>query len=377
MYQIQGRYASATIYNSNPTQIDPVAINQIQFLCDHPSFDGCIIKVMPDVHPGRLSTIGFTSTLGTSIIPYVIGIDIGCGVTVAEIKGRFNEYEKLDKVIRECVPSGCAVHKKKLENGLKYDFTKLLCAKHINNDLTYKSLGTLGGGNHFIELDQDEEKNRYLIVHSGSRHLGKEVTEFYMKEGQKVLKQKGILVPYELTYLDGKLMEDYLHDLQVVQEYAELNRQRIVSAICKHMKWKIQTEYSCIHNYIDFSSEAPMIRKGAISAKKDEKVVIPINMRDGVILGVGKGNKDWNESAPHGAGRIGSRESIRSQFTVSQFKKEMNGIYSSCIGPDTLDEAPFAYRAMEEIKNIVQDTIAIQKILKPVYNFKAGDNERK
>ena len=233
----------------------------------------------------------------------------------------------------------------------------------------------MGGGNHFIELDTDEEKNMYLVIHSGSRHLGKEVTEYYLSEGQRFLKNKGIDVPYEMTYLEGSLMEDYLHDLDIVQEFASLNREIIITEIAKGMKWKILETYSCIHNYVDFSSETPIIRKGAISAKHGEKVIIPINMRDGIILGTGLGNPDWNYSAPHGAGRIMKREDIKANYTVSSFKNAMKGIYSSCIGKDTLDEAPFAYRNLESIQETITDTVAIDYIIKPVFNFKTGSNK--
>jgi RNA-splicing ligase RtcB len=206
------------------------------------------------------------------------------------------------------------------------------------------SLGTLGGGNHFIEVDSDDDGNSYLVIHSGSRHLGQEVTTCYLQEGQRVLQKSGIEIPYELTYLEGELMEHYLHDLAVVQRFATLNREIILSEICKGMKWKVQESFSCIHNYVDFESNVPMIRKGAISANKDEAVIIPINMRDGIILGTGLGNAEWNCSAPHGAGRIMKRDDVKEHFTVSSFKREMKGIYSSCINSDTLDEAPFAHQ---------------------------------
>lgn len=374
MKTINGLCASATIFNTSTSEhsIDDYAIAQLQNLCDNKAFEGCRIRVMPDVHPGKVGTIGFTSTLGPRVIPNVIGIDIGCGMTLAQVKGKVKEFLKLDTVIRENVPSGFDIRKKPHCKALDFDFSALRCYKHINEEKAVLSLGTLGGGNHFIELDQDDEKNTYLIIHSGSRHLGYEVTEYYLREGQKILKAQGIEIPYELTYLDGNLMDDYLHDLAIVQNFAALNREIMVDEITKGMKFKIQDMYYSIHNYVDFDHDTPIIRKGAISAEEGEKVIIPINMRDGVILGTGLGNEDWNYSAPHGAGRIMKREDIKANFTVSGFKSSMKGIYSSCIGKDTLDEAPFAYRDLAAIAEAVTATITIDKVIKPIYNFKAG-----
>ena len=369
---INGTKTSAYIYTTDINDIEDYAIAQIQNLCNNQAFTDCKIRNMPDVHPGKVGTIGFTSTLGNSILPNVIGIDIGCGVTIAQVKGKVKEFQKLDTVIREHVPSGFDVRKEPHLNASDFDFSRLYCAKHIQKEKALLSLGSLGGGNHFIELDQDSEKNTYLSIHSGSRHLGKEVTEYYLNEGQKALKSEQIEIPYELTYLDGELMKAYLHDLAIVQEYATLNRKIMIQEICKNMKWKELLSYSCIHNYVDFSSPVPILRKGAISAKEGEPVLIPVNMRDGIILGTGLGNADWNYSAPHGAGRILKREDVKNNFTVSSYKKEMKGIYSSCINKETLDEAPFAYRSLDIIKDAIQDTVRIDKILSPIYNFKAG-----
>ena len=374
MKTINGVYTSATIFNTNTTEhsIDDYAIAQLQNLCDNKAFVGSTIRIMPDVHPGKVGTIGFTATLGSRILPNIIGIDIGCGMTLAMVKGKTKEFQKLDTVIREQIPSGFGVRKKPHHKALDFDFNALCCHSHIHEEKALLSLGTLGGGNHFIELDQDDDKNTYLVIHSGSRHLGKEVTDYYLSKGQKLLKADGIAIPYELTYLEGTLMEDYLHDLAVVQTFATLNREIMIDEITKGMKWKIQDTYSCIHNYVDFNTGIPIIRKGAISAQKGEPVIIPINMRDGIILGTGLGNKEWNYSAPHGAGRIMKREDIKANFTVSRFKSEMKGIYSSCIGKDTLDEAPFAYRDLEAIQDAITETVTIDKVVRPVYNFKAG-----
>lgn len=381
MKTIKGVATSALIFNTNKGEsgIDAYAVAQLQNLCDNPSFEGCRIRVMPDVHPGKVGTIGFTSTIGKTIMPNVIGIDIGCGMTLAQVKGKVKEFQKLDTVIRDNVPSGFSIRKKPSPQAIDFDFSVLRCGRHIQKNKALLSLGTLGGGNHFIELDQDSEKNTYLVVHSGSRHLGQEVTEYYLREGQRLLKEKGINIPYELTYLQGQLMEDYLQDLEIVQAYAALNREIIVREICSGMKWKILDTYSCIHNYVDTSSEAvnklgsPILRKGAISAKENERVIIPINMRDGILLGLGLGNENWNYSAPHGAGRIMKRQEVKDNYTLSVYKKSMKGIYSTCIGRETLDEAPFAYRDIDEIAEAITETVTIQKIIRPIYNYKAGN----
>ena len=382
MKTIKGAYTSAQIFTTKnkETAIDPYAISQLQMICDQESSKGCRIRVMPDVHPGKVGTIGLTMTIGEKILPNLIGIDIGCGMTLAQIKGKKLEYQKLDTVIRDSVPSGFGIRAKVHRFADEFDFDALRCANHIHTDKARLSLGSLGSGNHFIEADKDVNGNLYIVIHTGSRHLGKEVTEHYLNEGQKYLKAKGIKVPYELTWLEGELMNAYLHDLQIVQQFASLNRRIILDELIKGMKWKVIDSYECIHNYVDASKEtrstfgSVMLRKGAISAKKNEQVIIPINMRDGIILGTGLRNTKWNCSAPHGSGRIMKREDVKNSFTVSSFKSEMKGIYTSCIGKDTLDEAPFAYRPMDEIAEVISDTVTINKIIRPVYNFKAGES---
>ncbi len=368
MKTVNGVYTSAKIFTDS---IEDYALAQIQMLCDNEAFKDCTIRIMPDVHPGKVGTIGFTSTVGKRVLPNVVGIDVGCGVTLGKLKQKKTEFGKLDKVIREKVPCGFGVRKKSHRFNQEFDFLQLHCVEHVNIEKAELSLGTLGGGNHFLELDQDEDGNLYAVVHSGSRRLGKEVTEYYLTEGQKELKKRGISVPYEMTYLEGALMEEYLQDIQAVQEFAKLNRYAILDELAKGMKWKIQEQISSVHNYIDDTGDNMILRKGAISAGEEEPVIIPINMRDGILLGVGKGNADWNYSAPHGSGRRMKREEVKTRYTVSQFKTEMKGIYSSCIGKETLDEAPFAYRNRKEIEEQIGDTVEIRKKLKPIYNFKA------
>ena len=370
---VNGVYTSANIFTDI---VEDYAISQIQILCNNEALQGCRVRIMPDVHPGKVGTIGFTSTIGEKILPNLIGIDIGCGITLAKLKQKKVEFQKLDKVIREQIPSGFAIRKKAHRFGVDFEFERLHCYKAINKEKAKLSIGTLGSGNHFLELDKDENGSIYVAIHSGSRHLGKEVTEYYLNEGQKLLKKQGISVPYELTYLEGELKTSYLHDLEIVQEFATQNRKAILDELVKGMKWKLLEEYSIVHNYVDFSVEIPILRKGAISAKKGEVVVIPISMADGILIGEGLGNEEWNCSAPHGSGRKMKREDVKNQYTVSQFKAEMKGIYSSCIGKETLDEAPFAYRRMEEIETQIADTVKIQKRLIPIYNFKAGSKEK-
>ena len=382
MDTIKGAVTCAQIFTTNnkETAIDPYAISQIQMICDLESSLECRIRVMRDVHPGKVGTIGLTMTIGQKILPNLIGIDIGCGITLAQIRDKKIEYQKLDSVIRNCIPFGFHIRSKVHRFAEGFDFDALRCVRHIRTDKARLSLGSLGSGNHFIETDRDDEKNLYIVIHSGSRHLGREVTEYYLKEGQNYLKAKGIGVPYELTWLEGQLMADYLHDLQIVQNFASLNRAMILDELVKGMKWKVADSYECIHNYVDASPEAlrtfdsPLLRKGAISAKAKEKVIIPINMRDGILLGTGLGNPEWNCSAPHGSGRIMKREEVKNHFTVSSFKSEMKGIYSSCISKGTLDEAPFAYRNLEDITDVIGETVTIDRIICPVYNFKAGSN---
>ncbi len=377
MLSIKGKFTDALIMCNEElegSEVDQYALAQVQMICDNRASEGSVIRVMPDVHPGKVGPIGLTMTIGERLLPSLVGIDIGCGMLAVKVGKIRSDFQKLDTGIRDNVPVGFKIREKAHRQASEFDFERLRCCKHIRSDKALLSIGTLGGGNHFIELDQDDNKETYMIIHTGSRYLGKEVAEYYMTAGQKALKEQGITdIPYELTYLSGQLMADYLHDLAIVQEYAELNRSVIASEIMKGMKWKEKEVITCIHNYVDFSGEVPILRKGAISAKENEDVIIPINMRDGVILGKGRGNAEWNDSAPHGSGRIASRDKTVNSHTVSEFKASMKGIYSSCISKDTLDEAPFAYRSTDYIKEAVKDIVDITKILKPVYNYKGGN----
>ena len=375
MLTIYGKYTNATVYTveNELYALEDYARKQLQMICNHPSAEGSSVKVMPDVHPGKVGTIGLTMTVGDSILPSLVGVDIGCGMTMAKVKTKGLQFQQLDSVIREEVPVGPRIREKEHKYAVRIDLSELRCAKSINARKASRSVGTLGGGNHFIEVDKDEEGNVYLVVHSGSRHLGMEVADYYLRTGQKEMQMKKQgYASYEMTCLTGQLMEDYLHDIEIIQEFARLSRDAIIDSIVGGMKWKIEESFTCIHNYVDFSGAKPILRKGAISAKEGEKVIIPINMRDGIILGTGLGNVDWNCSAPHGAGRIYRRSEVAEHHTVSDFKKAMDGIYSICINKDTLDESPFAYRGIDDIAAVIGETVHIDKIIKPVYNYKAG-----
>ena len=382
MVTIYGKYTNAVVYTveNEIYALEDYARKQLQMICNHPSAEGCTVRVMPDVHPGKVGTIGLTMTVGDSILPSLVGVDIGCGMTLAKLKMKGLQFQQLDTVIRENVPVGPRIRKKEHKYADRIDISELRCYKGIDAGKANLSIGTLGGGNHFIELDKDDEGNVYLVVHSGSRHLGMEVADYYLRTGQKEMQMKKQgYASYEMTCLSGQLMEDYIHDVKIIQEFARLNREAIIDSIVNGMKWKIEDSFTCIHNYIDFLDDgigidAKMIlRKGAISAREGERVIIPINMRDGIILGTGLGNPEWNNSAPHGAGRIYRRSEVAEHHTVSEFKKVMEGIHSICINKNTLDESPFAYRGIDDIVTVIKDTVRIDKIIKPVYNYKAGE----
>lgn len=357
---INGKYASASVY---ATHIEDRAVSQIQMILDNEISRGSKVCIMPDVHPGKIGPIGLTMTIKDRVIPNLLGVDIGCGMLMAKIEGRL-EYPKLDRVIRENIPSGFDIRKKphsKAENALDL----LNCINHVDQDKALRSIGTLGGGNHFIEVDKGED-GMYVVIHTGSRHLGMEITEYYNRVG----KREG--VPYEMTYLEGDLMQDYLHDVKVATLFAMVNREAILAEILKGMKWKCVDKWQSVHNYYDIlPGGISLLRKGAASAQESERVIIPVNMRDGVIVGEGKGNPDWNFSAPHGSGRVMSRVEVKNHYTVSAFKSDMKGIYSSSIGAGTLDEAPVAYRGIDEIIDVISDSVDVKEVLKPVYNFKA------
>lgn len=383
--------------------IDPKATQQIYTLLAQKAFADCKVRIMPDVHAGAGCVIGFTADLGDKVIPNIVGVDIGCGMLCVELGKIDIDFAKLDRVIRENVPSGMNVNEAASWRVTKDD---LRCYDHLRNkDWINNSMGSLGGGNHFIEIDVDDEGNKYLVIHTGSRNLGKQVCEIYqdkaiynlhgngarkqeidlliaeyratgrqseIEEGIKNIKSKfGGSIPKELCYLEGQDRDDYLHDMRYCQEFAVFNRQEIAVRIIREMGWTWVNVFETIHNYIDHESN--IVRKGAISAKKGERLLIPINMRDGCIIGIGKGNKDWNCSAPHGAGRIMSRMEAKEKLALEEYKETMSGIFTTSVCTGTIDEAPMVYKPMQEIVDCIGDTVEIEKIIKPVYNFKATD----
>lgn len=399
MIELKGKYNEAKIFTDI---VDEASISQVLLLLNQEFAGGSRIRLMPDIHAGAGCTIGTTMTIEDKVVPNLVGVDIGCGMETIQIKERYIELQKLDKLIYEKIPSGFAVREKTHRYFKEINLEDLYCYQYIDSRRAEKSLGTLGGGNHFIEANQDEEGNLYIVVHSGSRHLGLEVANYYQEEGYQALNgsskadiarlieelksqgrereiQKSIKafkntkrtnIPKQLAYVSGELFDHYIHDMKIIQSYAQLNRQAMISEIVKGMKIHIVDQFTTIHNYID--TDAMILRKGAVSAKKGEKLLIPINMRDGSLICVGKGNDDWNQSAPHGAGRLMSRSAAKQSFTVSEFKKQMNGIYTTSVNQDTLDECPMAYKGMDDIINNIGDTARIVKVIKPIYNFKAS-----
>ena len=353
--------------------IEGTAREQIQAVCDREEFANSKIRIMPDVHAGKGCTIGTTMTITDKIVPGMVGVDIGCGMETT----RLQETE--------------------------IDLSALRCANLVNLDRARRSIGTLGGGKHFIEVDRGSDRSLYLVVHSGSRHLGTEVANFYQDEGRRALwgganyqiqqaitelkaqgrqkeiestikqlkKEHHLEIPKDLAYVEGRLFEDYIHDMKIVQHFATLNRKAMTDVILRCMGLTRVDEFTTIHNYID--TDDMILRKGSVSAKAGEKLLIPINMRDGSLLCIGKGNEDWNCSAPHGAGRLMSRKAAFGALSMEEFEAEMQGIYTTCVVPDTLDESPMAYKSMDEIVSQIGPTATIVDCIKPIYNFKAAD----
>ena len=385
--------------------IEDEAVRQIDLLLEQEPFKDCKVRIMPDVHAGKGCVIGFTADLGDKVIPNIVGVDIGCGMLCVELGNIDIDLEKFDNIVNEYIPAGRNIREVKLT-----DFEKikdLYCLRELKETNKFnKAIGTLGGGNHFIELNVDDENNKYLVIHTGSRNMGKQVADYYqnlaielcsgkeemwkrkaeiittykeqgkkqeiqraLKKLEKEYKDNQPELPKELCYLTGEYREDYLHDMQICQEYASLNRKYIALKILNKYGIIAMNKFETIHNYICF--EDNIVRKGAIRANKGEKVIIPINMRDGSIIAIGKGNEDWNNSAPHGAGRIMSRMKAKETFKLDEFKKSMEGIYTTSVVEETIDEAPFVYKPMQEIIDNIKDTVEIEKIIKPIYNFKA------
>lgn len=368
MIEIRGKYNTAKVYAD---VLEPSAEGQIRTVCDQPFTQESRIRIMPDVHAGKGCTIGTTMTITDKVVPNLVGVDIGCGMLTVKLKEKRLNLPSLDSFIRQNIPCGREVRERPHRSHGRIDIDALRCVKQLDTRRAAESLGTLGGGNHFIEVDRDGE-DFYLVIHTGSRNLGLRVAEYYQEKAYQSLGGKAQTeVPYELAYLTGQALEDYLHDMELMQRYAALNRQIIKEAILDGVKLHEEGSFSTVHNYIDFASG--ILRKGAVSAKAGEMLLIPLNMRDGSLLCTGLGNPDWNFSAPHGAGRRMNRKDAVNAFTVSAFKKEMEGIYTTSVSAETLDECPMAYKPMEEILENITDTVKIEKRIRPVYNFKAGE----
>lgn len=401
---IKGKFNRAVVYTD---VIDTGAIEQIKELCDSPDFASSKIRIMPDVHAGASCTIGTTMTVCDKIVPSMVGVDIGCGVEVIELAEKEIDFPKLDEFIKKFIPSGVSVRDFPHSYADRVDLGALKCAKKVNLGRGLLSIGTLGGGNHFIEVDRDDDGTLYLVVHTGSRHLGVDVAEYYQKsaayyhasgkqssrkaiidrliaEGREkeiestlqtielaVKEQKSDL---STSYLEGELMQEYLHDMGIMQAYADLNRRAITDTILGGMGLTEVSRFTTVHNYVDLKKM--ILRKGAVSAKKGEALLIPINMRDGALICEGKGNPAWNESAPHGAGRLLSRTKARKSLSLEEFERVMDGIYSSTVNADTLDESPMAYKGIDDILSNVATTVTVKKRIYPVYNFKASESPR-
>lgn len=374
MIEITGGFNTALCYTS---ALDPTAAEQIKALCDQMAFKESHIRIMPDVHAGLGCTIGTTMTLKDKVVPGMVDVDIGCGMETVCLKEQVIDFDALDTVIRHYIPSGRKVRRKEHALNAEIDLTQLRCAENVDLERGRHSIGTLGSGNHFIEIDHGEHGELYLVVHSGSRYLGKEVCEYYQGKAYRTLcdsatdsmNNEGNSFPKDLAYVAGQDFEDYIHDMKIMQRFAVLNRKAMIETIITGMGLTVDEEFTTIHNYIE--TDRMILRKGAVSANSGEKLMIPINMRDGSLICIGKGNAEWNFSAPHGAGRILSRTAASRSLSMEEYRKEMSGIYSTCVSKDTLDESPMAYKSMDEIVSQIKPTADIIEHIRPIYNFKA------
>ena len=411
MIVIKGKYNDAVVYQ---TEIDETTQTQLQTLVDQPFVAGEKIRVQADTHAGAGCVIGFTQTIGNGkVCPNLVGVDIGCGMYLIKLEGIKEDnidFEKLDDFVKTHIPTGRNIHDNRISRFA--DILNLKCYRELKDTSKFeKAIGTLGGGNHFLEIDKDDEGNLYFVVHTGSRNMGKQVADYYQDladgicnhgldtyfiekaeliakykaEGRKTeiqsalkalqerYKENSNKVPKDLAYLEGQHLEDYLHDMDICQRYAQLNRETILRQICKFFNLDFDSieKFETIHNYIDL--EQKILRKGSIDCSEGKRVLIPINMRDGSIIAVGKGNPEYNFSGPHGAGRLMSRNEARANISMEAFKESMKDIHTSCVCEDTLDESPMAYKPMESILPWITDTCEVEKIIRPVWNYKAKE----
>ena len=400
MIEVTGTYNTAICYTA---RLEPSAEAQIRAVCDQEAFSDCKIRIMPDVHAGMGCTIGTTMTITDKIVPGMVGVDIGCGMETVRISQTEIDFGKLDALIRERIPCGREVRRNPHTLNAQIDLSQLRCSKYVNLERAVLSIGTLGGGNHFIEVDRGENGDLYIVVHSGSRHLGNEVARFYQDEARKsfwggayhqiavtiaslkaegrfqeiqptinrLRKEHPIDIPRDLTWVEDQLFDDYIHDMRIVQHFAMLNRKAMMDVLLSGMELTAVEQFTTIHNYID--TENMILRKGSVSAQAGEKLLIPINMRDGSLICIGRGNPEWNYSAPHGAGRLMSRKEAFQKLSMQEYREEMSGIYTTCVSRDTLDESPMAYKGIEEILSQIGPTAEIVEQIRPVYNFKASE----
>ena len=402
MFEIKGKVNTAVCY---ATVVEQEAVEQIRRMCDYPMTEGSRIRIMPDVHAGAGCTIGTTMTIVDKAVPNVVGVDIGCGMYTVKLQNKEIDFEKLDAAAHY-IPSGFNVWDGRIE---RFDLTALRCYRQLENaGRLERSLGTLGGGNHFIEIDRASDGTNYLVIHSGSRNLGKQVAGLYQQlavdlnkgigsyleardEIIRTYKEQGRrseiqaalkklkwdkeklepTIPADLCWLYGKYLEDYLHDVEICQAFARRSREKMAEILLERAGLTATEAFHTIHNYID--TEEMILRKGAIAAHAGEKVLIPINMRDGSVLAIGKGNPEWNYSAPHGAGRIMSRTAAKHNLSMEEYRETMKGIYTTSVNDSTLDEAPMAYKSLEDIIDVIRDAVDVIEVLKPTYNFKASD----
>lgn len=401
MLTINGKHNAAIVYTND---IEDTAHEQLEAVCNASYLADCKVRVMPDVHAGKGCTIGTTMTIHGKVVPNMVGVDIGCGMYTVKLEDKSIDFNELDATIRKHIPSGRAVRSDVHQFAEQVDLNKLQMASMCDIDRAYRSIGSLGGGNHFIEVDKDNDGHLYLVIHSGSRHLGVQVADYYQdaaywqlsgKKKQNInaviaeLKAQGrhkeisetvkklkvdlteSEIPRDMAYVSGLLFDDYIHDMRITQHFAMLNRKAMADEIIRNMRLTVADEFTTIHNYID--TDAMILRKGAVSAKAGEQLLIPINMRDGSLLCVGKGNPDWNQSAPHGAGRLMSRKKAKEKLDLGDYRDAMSGIFSTCINNGTLDEAPMAYKSMDAILKHIAPTVNVVKVIKPVFNFKAEE----
>ena len=368
MFELTGKYATAKIFTDC---VDEVSISQVIQFLNQPIAENQKIRMMPDIHAGRGCTIGTTMTITDKVVPNLVGSDIGCGMEVVYLDADEIDFELFDHIIRHNVPFG---YKKRTVPHYfmnNFDLTELKCYFKLEAGGEGNfALGTLGGGNHFIEINKSSNGELILVIHSGSRRIGADVCEYYQNQALKEFKRfHNRASDKDLIYCEGRLFDDYIHDMKIMQDFAVLNRKAIAETILTEYGMDYTKTFTTIHNYIDM--DRMILRKGAVSANKNETLIIPINMRDGSIICKGKGNSDWNYSAPHGAGRLFSRKRAKVELSLEKFEKEMDGIYSTSVKKSTLDESPMAYKPIDNILNNVKDTVNIIDIIKPVYNFKA------